>query len=108
MLENDSKSRILNSSTHNIYIKTTTAETIIVTTPGGEIDDVPSNGTNFDYEAPVFEDTETAENTTAIIFDGDDVDTTTIKTTTTTTSTTMTEKPVVSSKECLKFKFLGH
>ena len=93
MLENESK-----SSKHKVYIKTTTAETIIVTTPGGEIDDVPSNGTNFDYEAPVFD--ETAENTTAILFDGGDVDTTTIKTTTTTTSTTTTEKPVVSSKEC--------
>ena len=96
-LENESK-----SSKHKVYIKTTTAETIIVTTPGGEIDDVPSNGTNFDYEAPVFDDTETAENTTAILFDGGDVDTTTIKTTTTTTSTTTTEKPVVSSKECSK------
>ena len=78
-------------------------ESIIQTTPGGEID-VNSNGTgsNFDYEAPVFDDTETVENTTAIVFDDGQVDTTTIKSTTTSTTTT-TEKPVASSKECSKY-----
>merc|ERR1711953_755271 len=78
--------------------ETTTVESLIETTPSGEID-VNSNGTgSFDYEAPVFDDTETVENTTAIVFDGGEVDTTTIKSTTTTTTTT-TEKPVASTKK---------
>ena len=99
-----SNNTVYNVSLSQLYIKTTTVDTIIGTTPGGETD-INSNGTgsNFDYEAPVFDDTETVENTTAILFVDGDVDTTTITTTTTTTTTT-TEKPVASTKERSKYK----
>lgn len=104
MSEKVSYNAVYNVSLSQLYIKTTTVDTIIGTTPGGETD-INSNGTgsNFDYEAPVFDDTETVENTTAILFVDGDVDTTTITTTTTTTTTT-TEKPVASTKERSKYK----
>ena len=104
MSEKVSNNAVYNVSLSQLYIKTTTVDTIIGTTPGGETD-INSNGTgsNFDYEAPVFDDTETVENTTAILFVDGDVDTTTITTTTTTTTTT-TEKPVASTKERSKYK----
>ena len=104
MSEKVSYNAVYNVSLSQLYIKTTTVDTIIGTTPGGETD-INSNGTgsNFDYEAPVFDDTETVENTTAILFVDGDVDTTTITTTTTTTTTT-TVKPVASTKESSKYK----